>query len=126
MPNKSGNVLQEDETGSYVPNPAPDVGPYPPLVCLPLALAGHAERLARYAAHDDIHRSSPTSTVEAGNVGPNRSGVKRPVVHASRQCLGCRNIPLAVTDDPQSWKNESHPELESGDTGTDGQSSDGR
>jgi hypothetical protein len=126
MPNKSGNVLQEDEARSYRPNPTPDVGPNPSLVVLALSLAGHAERLARYSTHDEIHRSNPSGSVERGDIGPDRSGVQRPVVHALRQNFGCRDVPFHVSDDAQSRYHETDAEFESCNAGTDGKSSDGR
>jgi len=125
MPNKSGHVLQIHESRSNLPNPAPDVGPYPSLVVLSSSLAGHAERLARHSAHDDIHASSPSGSVERGDIAPNGRGVDLAVCHTRRQYRGCRNVPLTVSNDAQSRQNESDAQFETSDAGADGNGGDG-
>ena len=57
----SSDVLKYGEGRAQYRQSVADVGPQVPLVILPLAAAGHAERLARVPAGDDV---------DAGHGGP--------------------------------------------------------
>jgi hypothetical protein len=81
---------------------------------------GHAERLARVAASDDIHSATPRSAVEGSQVTPDRRRSHGFFFHASRQDRGGEGFPLDVTDDAsRSAENKLNPEVESADAGTE-------
>lgn len=65
------DVLQEAESRSYLANDPDSVGPHISLVLISAALAGDGERLARESRSDNIHRSTPRSTVKGSDVIPN-------------------------------------------------------
>lgn len=61
------DVLKHDEPGPHNGERVTHVGPEVPVVVLPHAPAGGAERLARIAAGDDVHRRDG-GPVDAGDV----------------------------------------------------------
>lgn len=75
-PNKSGDVLQEDESRSHVTDEPSDGRPEPPLIVNATLLACARERLAWEAGSDEIHAATPRATVERGEVRPDRALVE--------------------------------------------------
>jgi hypothetical protein len=64
----------------------------------PSASACQTEVLAREATNDAIHRSTPASSVEGGDVAPDRCCIQAAFLHASRQDCGRVSLPFNVTD----------------------------
>lgn len=62
------------------------------------APAGDAEILAGESRNDAIHRSTPASSIEGGDVGPDRSVIQAPLLHARDQDCGGVGFPLNVAD----------------------------
>lgn len=62
----------------------------------PGALAGDGEVLARESGNDAIHAATPASSVEGGNVGPDRCRIQAAFFHARNQDGGCVSFPLNV------------------------------
>ncbi len=92
------DVLEEAELGLALRDDALDVGPDPPLVLDPALLTGCGEGLAREARNDAIHDSTPRSSIEGAEVGPDRSLRKGPVLHARRQNRCGIRLDLDVAD----------------------------
>ena len=79
--NESWRVFHEAESWSYLANDAGHFSPEPrPRAVDTCPGACDADVLAREAARDDIHESSPRTPVEGGHVIPHWEGLKAPVV----------------------------------------------
>jgi hypothetical protein len=74
-------VLQQDDAGSHLANDPPEVGPKIALVVSSGPLAGKTVRLARDAAKDEIHKSTPGSPVEGPEVVPDGRRGNPAVLH---------------------------------------------
>lgn len=68
----ASDVLDEDEPRARLDDDAPRVRPEIALVFFPEPLAGKAVRLARDAANDAVHASTPLAAVEGSGIAPNR------------------------------------------------------
>jgi hypothetical protein len=79
--------------------------------------AGDADVLARPAASDKIHDSTPASAVEGGNVTPDRSWIQPFFAYTRRQNRSGIGFPLHVTDDARRWYNSVDRSLESSGSG---------
>jgi hypothetical protein len=93
------DVLEETECGFNLRNDSSDRRPKVPRIVRPTSLTGEAERLARVAASDAIHNSTPRPAVEGSQVAPDRCRSQGFLFHASRQDRGGESFPLNVTDD---------------------------
>lgn len=125
-PNKSGDVLQEDEARSHLANDASDVGPEPPLVGGAAALAGGGEWLAGEARSDAIHDAAPRAAVEGSEIRPNRRVIQGFVRHARSQDRAGIGFVLNEADDASSWDRQPEAEVESPDSGAETKHSEGR
>lgn len=65
-----------------------------------LFLPGNTEWLAREAARDDIHDSTPRPAVEGGNAIPDRKRGKGAVLLTRDQDCGGRGFPFHANDSP--------------------------
>jgi hypothetical protein len=74
-------VLHEHDSGSHLANDPPEVGPKITLVVSSGPLAGKGVGLARDAAKDEIHASTPGSPVECAQVVPDAGWSKPSVSH---------------------------------------------
>lgn len=119
QPKVACDILQEDEAGSHLANDSQDLRPEVALVLLSSPLPRNRERLARVSGSDDIHAATPLAAVEGSQIRVNRRVVKRPFVHASRQDLADRVLPLHETDRSSAWKRQSDSEIESSDAGAE-------
>lgn len=111
------DILQEDEARSHLANDSQDLGPEVALVFLPEPTAGNREGLAWVTGSDDIHPATPRSAIEGSEIRVNRSGLNRPLFHASRQDFADRVLPLHETDRSSAGKRQSDSEVESADAG---------
>ena len=71
-----GDVLEEDEGRFAFADDPRDVRPEVPRVGRAAPLARHAERLARIARAEDVHRAAPWAAIEGGNVVPDRRAIQ--------------------------------------------------
>jgi len=94
----SGDVLEKHEAGFSLANDASDAGPQVPLIIDAAPLAGETEGLARVAANDAIHESTPRAAVEGSHVAPDRSLVQGFFLHAATKNRGTVDFPLNVAD----------------------------
>jgi hypothetical protein len=110
--NKLGDVLQEDEGRSHVSDDPGDVGPEPSLVIDTSTLPGLREGLAGEAGSDEIHASTPRSSVERDEVRPDRRLIQVRVVHPRHESGRCVGVPLNVSHGSGVDAGESQSELE--------------
>lgn len=97
---QSGNVFEEDVSGSALADDAFDVGPEVPRVIVTATLSGLAEGLAREARSDDIHDATPRSAVEGMHVIPDRRAIQGAIFHARDQDRGGSEFMFNVADSP--------------------------
>lgn len=122
----AADVLEEHEAGLDLLNDSSDRGPKVSRISRPTTLAGEAERLARVAANDAIHDSTPSAAVEGVQVRPHRRRIQGLLFHARCQDFDGRCFPLNVTDDTSaSAKDESKPKVEPADPGAEAEDVDG-
>lgn len=100
--------------------------PEPVFVLLFLASSGPGNGLAGESRQEAIHRSTPRSSVEAAEIAPDRSFIQGSVAHARDQYRDVVCFPLDVTYCASSGNNQPQSEVESADTGAEGQGSEGR
>jgi hypothetical protein len=82
--------------------------------------------LAREAANDEIHNSTPRSAIEGGNIRKNRSVIKRAIGHARAQDLAGRKLPLHETNRASIGNSQLDSEIEASDSREEGQHVDGK
>jgi len=87
---EAGHILNQRKPGSHFAKHPPELSPKIALVGGSLLLAGQTPRLARDAAKDEIHASTPGSPVECAQVIPDGRGGQPPV------SLPLLDDPLAV------------------------------
>lgn len=120
------DVLQEDGSlGSRVANDPGDERPEPTFVVGLGAFSRRAPGLAREARRDDVHDSTPRSSVEGLKVIPDRRRIQPPVFHARRQDCGRKGFPFDVTHGADSRAGGSETEIDPSNPGTEGDSVDG-
>lgn len=118
-PNKSGDVLQENESRSHVTDEPSDGRPEPPVIVSSTLLSCRRERLTGEPGSDEIHASTPRCTVERGEVRPDRSAIQGRVVHPRHESGRCVGVPLNVSHGSGRDSGESEGELESSVTGAE-------
>ena len=85
------------------------------------ALARDAERLARIARSDDVHRAAPWAAVEGSNVVPDNSLIQGRVFHPRHES-GCGvGFPFDMAHSTISGDGDGKPEIEPARTGAEGQ-----
>ena len=93
------DVLQSDEPRTAIVGNAEhleeEAGSFAVESC---AAAGDGNILTRESGNDAIHFSTPASSVEGGNVGPDRRRIQRAFFHARNQDAGCVSFPLNVAN----------------------------
>jgi hypothetical protein len=90
------------------------------VVASPAALAGDGVGLARVAANDAIHDAAPASSVEGGEVRPDRRRIQLARFHARDQPCGGKGFPLHVSDSARSGLGNVHAEVEPAGSGAEG------
>ena len=83
-----GDILEEDERRRDLADDAGDMRPEVARVVGTSALARDAERLARIARSDDVHRPAPWAAVEGGNIVPDNSLIQGRIFHPRHES-GC-------------------------------------
>lgn len=93
------DVLQKEVSRTAITGNADDFKEQPAALAIkPGAASCKAEVLAREARNDAIHGSSPASSVEGGDVAPDRCCIQAAFLHASRQDAGRVSFPFNVSD----------------------------
>jgi len=107
-----GDILEEDEGRFSLSDDAGDMGPEVAGIVRALALASHAERLARVARSDDVHSITPRAAVEGGNVVPERRRRQGLVLHPRHEDGRGISVPFDMTDSSISGAGDVEAELE--------------
>lgn len=114
------DVFEETQCGLSLLNDSSDARPKVPRIIRSTPLTGEAERLARVAASDAIHNSTPRATVEGSQVAPDRSRSHGFFFHARRQYRRGESFPLNVTDNAsRSACGKLNSEVEPADAGAE-------
>lgn len=119
------HVLAEETSRPALVDDAEQLVDEPAVVVLPASPSGDAVGLAGVARSDAINDATPRSSVERSCVRPDRSLMKPSRRHACDQACGRRGFPLHVHDSAASGFGNPDAELESADTGAEGQNSGG-
>jgi hypothetical protein len=106
------HVLQDDEFWSHLPNDAECIGPEVPVIIGAPAESGVAMWLTREASTENIHRSTPGSSVETFDVVPDGSVVEVAVSDTGLDDLLAVFVPLDVADGPGGESRQSEAETE--------------
>lgn len=77
----AADVLDKHPPDAGLDDDAAGVGPEVALVELPLLASGEAMRLARNAANEAVHASTPAPTVEGSGIAPHRSRSQETLFH---------------------------------------------
>lgn len=117
--NKLGDVLQEDESRSHVSDDPGNVRPEPSLVIDTPTLSRRRERLTGEAGSDEVHSSTPRSSIEGGEVRPDRRLIQVRLIHPRHESGRRVGVPLNVSHGSGGDSCESQGELESSVAGAE-------
>ena len=107
-----GDILEEDEGRLDLADDAGDMRPEVTRILRAEALACNAERLARIACSDDVHRAAPRAAVEGSNVVPDRCRTQGRVFHPRHE-NGCGvGFPFDMAHSTISGDGDGEPEVE--------------
>ena len=95
------------------------MGPEVTRIVRPSAPSGDAERLARIARTDEIHRAAPRPAVEAGKVVPDRHLIQGLVFHPRHEDGRGEGVPLDVTHSTVSGLSQHKSEVEASGAGAE-------
>ena len=93
------------------------MGPEVARIIRSLAPSGDAERLARIARRDEIHRAAPRPAVEAGKVIPDRRLIQGLVLHPRHEDGRGVGVPPDVTHSTVSGFGQRKSEVEASGAG---------
>ena len=117
-----GDILEEYEGRFDFADDTGDMGPEVARIIRTPALARDAERLARIARSDDVHRAAPRAAVEGSNVVPDNSLIQGRVFHPRHES-GCgEGFPFDMAHSTISGDGDGQPEVEPACAGAEGQS----
>jgi hypothetical protein len=114
----SGHVLEEAPLGLDGRDVILDEGPEVAGVGLAAPLPGVAEWLARVAARDAIHDSTPRARVEGSQVRPDRRDIQPCFFHATHKRRGGTGFPLHITNGSMAGLGDGDAEFETAVSGT--------
>jgi hypothetical protein len=107
-----GDIFEEDEGRFDLADDPGDMGPEVARIIRTPALARDAERLARIARSDDVHRAAPQAAVKGSNVVPDNSLIQGRVFHPRHES-GCgEGFPFDMAHSTISGDGEDKPEVE--------------
>jgi hypothetical protein len=121
----AGDVFKEAPPGLDLFDDPRNVGPEMPWIRSSLATARHREGLAGIPAHNEIHDSTPRLAVEGLEIRPKRRIIQGFVFHARSQDFGGVGFVLNVSDCDSAWDRQLDAEVESPNTGAEGENPDG-
>ena len=107
-----GDVFEEHPFGCALGDDPGDVRPQVPGVVGPPTPAGDAERLARIARREDVHRVTPWAAVEGGKIVPDRRRIQGLVFHPRHEDGRGEGVPLDVTHGAVSGLGQHEAKLE--------------
>jgi hypothetical protein len=111
-----GNVLDEHEPRSALVDDAGVLSPESRALAVEAcARAGKADVLAREAASDEIHDSTPRASVEGADVIPDRRRIQGLVRHPCHESGRGESFPLDVTHGAGASEGESNAQVEPSD-----------
>lgn len=116
-----GDIFEKDEGRLNLANDPGDMRPEVAGILGTPALARHAERLARIARRDDIHRAAPRLAVEAGNVVPDKSLIQGRVRHPRHESGRSICFPLDMAHSSISGQGKGEPEIDPARAGAERQ-----
>jgi hypothetical protein len=116
---ESCDVLDEDPRW---PNLIEHTGEVPPEAGArprddPRPLAGDGDVLAREAASDEIHDSTPRAAVKGGDIRPHRARSQPSLFHRANQSRGPESFPLHEADRASARNRQSDAELKASASG---------
>lgn len=112
VPNKSGDVLQEDVARSHVSNDPGNVWPDPSLIIDTSTFPRSAEWLAGETGSDEIHASAPRCAVEGREIVPDRRLIQGRLAHPGHEDGRCVAVPFNVSHSAGGDSGESGDEFE--------------
>ena len=119
-PQMMGDILEEYEGRLDLGDDTGDMGPEVARIIRTPALARDAERLARIARSDDVHRAAPRAAVEGSNVVPDNSLIQGRVFHPRHES-GCgEGFPFDMAHSTISGDGDGQPEVEPACAGAQG------
>jgi hypothetical protein len=114
-----GDVFEEHPFGCALGDDPGDVRPQVPGIVGSLAPAGDAERLARIARSEDVHRATPRAAVEGGNVVPDRRRIQGLVFHPRHEDGRDEGVPLDITHSAVPGLGQHEAEVEPSGAGAE-------
>lgn len=119
-PQMMGDILEEYEGRLDLGDDTGDMGPEVARIIRTPALARDAERLARIACSDDVHRAAPRAAVEGSNVVPDNSLIQGRVFHPRHES-GCgEGFPFDMAHSTISGDGDGQSEVEPACAGAQG------
>ncbi|MDE0913914.1 MAG: hypothetical protein OSB57_01900 [Planctomycetota bacterium] len=118
--NEAADVLHEDEARSHVANDTKEVVDEVALVFASELLTCNGVRLARDAAKDEIHLSTPRCAVEDSQIREHRRAIQVPGFTLRCQDFAGEGFPLQVADRSSIWNRSSDSQVKATDAGADG------
>jgi hypothetical protein len=94
----TGDVLEEAPGGLALSNNASDIWPEVTLVGFAESVTSKGKGLAGVAASDEIHHSTPASSIEGAQVTPDRRRSQATLLHLRRQSGDGERFPLHHAD----------------------------
>ncbi len=121
-----GDILEEDEGRLDLGDDAGDMRPEVTRVVGTPAFARDAERLARIARSDDVHRAAPRAAIEGGNVVPDNSLIQGRIFHPRHES-GCGvGFPFDMAHSTISGDGDGEPEVEPACARAEGEAEEAR
>jgi len=120
-----GDVFQKHPFGVAFPDDPREMRPQMAGIVDPLAFTRDRKRLARIAASNNIHRSTPRSAIEGGNVIPERCLIQGLVFHPRHESGRSVTFPLDVTDSSIAGTGNGEAEVDPSGTGAERQAEEG-
>lgn len=116
-----GDIFKEDEGRFDFADDAGDMRPEVAWILGTEPSACDAERLARIARSDDIHRAAPRAAVEGSSVVPDNSLIQGRVFHPRHES-GCGvGFPFDMAHSTIAGDGDGEPEVETASTGAEGE-----
>ena len=116
-----GDIFEEHEGRRAFADDPGDMRPEVARVIGTPALARHAERLARIARRDEIHRAAPWLAVECGNVVPDNRLIQGRVRHPCHESGRSVGLPLDMAHSSISGQGEGETEIDPARAGAEGE-----
>jgi hypothetical protein len=115
----AADVFDENKPRAGLDDDTSGVRPEISLVVLPEPLPGQAVRLARDAANEAIHDSTPRAAVEGGNIAPQSGFSHETLLHRANQVRGGEGFPLHEHDAASAWDCQFNAEVKSSASGAE-------